>query len=63
MAFGKIGGKKLGSWKRGKHYLIAPEASFKLQICSGTFRVRIFSKEENISKPQISNKGKDEGDD
>lgn len=48
--------------KEGKTISMPQKLSFKLQICSGAFRVRISSKEENILKPQLSNKGEDQGD-
>ena len=54
--------KKLGSWRRGKNYLNAPEALFQTPDLQWVFRVRISTKEENILKPQLSNKGEDQGD-
>lgn len=56
---GKFGGRNLALGKEGKIISMPQKLSFKLQICSGTLRVRISSKEENILKPQISNKEED----
>lgn len=59
---GKFRGRNLALGKEGKTISMPQKLSFKLQICSGAFRVRISSKEENILKPQLSNKGEDQGD-
>lgn len=59
---GKFRGRNLALGKEGKTISMPQKLSFKLQICSGAFRVRISSKEENTLKPQLSNKGEDQGD-
>lgn len=59
---GKFRGRNLALGKEGKTISMPQKLSFKLQIYSGAFRVRISSKEENILKPQLSNKGEDQGD-
>lgn len=59
---GKFRGRNLALGEEGKTISMPQKLSFKLQICSGVFRVRISTKEENILKPQLSNKGEDQGD-
>lgn len=59
---GKYGGRNLALGKEGKIISMPQKFFFKLQICTGIFRVRISSKEENVSKLQISNKKEGQGD-
>lgn len=52
-------GKKFGFQEKNKkkNCLNIPEILFKLQIFSVKFRTTTFSKEQNWSKPYISNMG------